>query len=351
MAMNEDELELHERLSKLKTIFTTPSGGNVVLVGDVMLDRYIHGYANDLNSRAPVPVLKETSRYDDVGAAAHVARGLKSLGLATSLFSIVGDDDAGEIIIDSLEEESVNCTGIVVVENKVTTVKNRLIASRPSLITSEQLLLRWDIEDDGNIPDSALQALMDSALEDMEDADVLVISDYGHGVLTDWGTEKLIKAAKKANIPTICDPKLTGLHRIKGVDWVLFQTRGLDLLRRRMGAADASECAAKLLEENQWSNLLVLGGEDGVTVYNADEKEIHVRCTLDQPLQVIGLLDAAAVAVTSALCLKLSSSDVAYLANAACEVIMSTEGRFTLTRSDLSDRLDEVSWNMQISKR
>jgi D-beta-D-heptose 7-phosphate kinase/D-beta-D-heptose 1-phosphate adenosyltransferase len=351
MAMNEDELELHERLSKLKTIFTTPSGGNVVLVGDVMLDRYIHGYANDLNSRAPVPVLKETSRYDDVGAAAHVARGLESLGLATSLFSIVGDDDAGEIIIDSLEEENVDCTGILLVENKVTTVKNRLIASRPSLITSEQLLLRWDIEDEGNIPDSALQALIDSAVEKMDESDVLVISDYGHGVLTDWGTETLIKAAKKANIPTICDPKLTGLHRIKGVDWVLFQTRGLDLLRRRMGAADASECAARLLEENQWSNLLVLGGEAGVTVYSANEEEIHVRCTLGQPLQVIGLLDAAAVAVTSALCLKLSSSDVAYLVNAACEVIMSTEGRFTLTRSDLSNRLDEVSWNMQISKR
>jgi rfaE bifunctional protein kinase chain/domain len=351
MAMNEDEVELHTRLNKLKTIFTTPSGGNVLLVGDVMLDRYIHGYANDLNSRAPVPVLKETSRYDDVGAAAHVARGLKSLGLATSLFSIVGDDESGEIIIDSLEEENINCSGIVAVENRVTTVKNRLIASRPSLITNEQLLLRWDIEDDGDVPEEALQALIDSAMEKMNESDVLVISDYGHGVLTDWGTEKLIKAAKAANIPTICDPKLTGLHRIKGVDWVLFQTRGLELLRRRMGAADASECAARLLEENEWSNLLVLGGEAGVTVYNAKEKEIHVRCTLGQPLQVIGLLDAAAVAVTSALCLKLSSAEVAYLANAACEVIMSTEGRFTLTRSDLSNRLDEVSWNMQISKR
>ena len=351
MAMNEDEVELHERLNKLKNIFKTPSGGNVVLVGDVMLDRYIHGYANDLNSRAPVPVLKETSRYDDIGAAAHVARGLESLGLSTSLFSIVGDDDAGVTIVDSLEEENINCTGIVLVEDKVTTVKNRLIASRPSLITKEQLLLRWDIEDDGNITEEALQALIDSALEKMEESDVLVISDYGHGVLTDWGTEKLIKAAKIAKIPTICDPKLTGLHRIKGADWVLFQTRGLELLRRRMGASDASECAARLLEENDWSNLLVLGGEKGVTVYNEKENEIHVGCTLGQPSQVIGLLDAAAVAVASALCLELSSYDVAHLANAACEVIMSTEGRFTLTRTDLSNRLDEVSWNMQISKR
>ena len=118
-----------------------------------------------------------------------------------------------------------------------------------------------------------------------------------------------------------------------------------------MGASDASECAARLLEENDWSNLLVLGGENGVTVYNEEENEIHVSCTLGQPRQVIGLLDAAAVAVTSALCLKLNSYDVAYLANAACEVIMSTEGRFTLTRNDLSNRLYEVSWNMQISKR
>ena len=80
MGMNDEQHETHDRLTGLQTSVKNLSG-NVVLVGDIMLDRYIHGYANDLNSRAPVPVLKETKRYDDVGAAAHVARGLGNIGL------------------------------------------------------------------------------------------------------------------------------------------------------------------------------------------------------------------------------------------------------------------------------
>ena len=146
MGMNEEESNQYERLQDLKKRLEKPSQSKVVLVGDVMLDRYIHGYANDLNSRAPVPVLKETNRYDDVGAAAHVARGLESLGLHALLHGVIGKDSAGKIILDSLNEEGVDCKHIKSVENKVTTVKNRLIASRPSLLHNEQLLLRWDIE-------------------------------------------------------------------------------------------------------------------------------------------------------------------------------------------------------------
>ena len=73
MGMSDVEHETHDRLVNLQTQIKNMSG-DVVLVGDIMLDRYIHGYANNLNSRAPVPVLKETHRHEDVGAAAHVAR-------------------------------------------------------------------------------------------------------------------------------------------------------------------------------------------------------------------------------------------------------------------------------------
>ena len=150
--------------------------GEVVLIGDIMLDRYIHGYANNLNSRAPVPVLKETHRHDDVGAAAHVARGLENIGLDAILFGVVGDDQPGGTIIDALEDEKVDCDGIAIIEDRITTVKTRLIAGREYLISNQQLVLRWDIEDDTPIDSEAHSTIIDQAVSRIAKSDVLVIS-------------------------------------------------------------------------------------------------------------------------------------------------------------------------------
>ena len=88
MGMTDTEEILHDRLNKIISKLKSSNQSNVVLIGDVMLDCYIHGFANNLNSRAPVPVLRETSREEDVGAAAHVARGLKSIGFDSKLYGL-----------------------------------------------------------------------------------------------------------------------------------------------------------------------------------------------------------------------------------------------------------------------
>ena len=349
MGMSDIQHETHDRLMNLQTKIKNISG-DVVLVGDIMLDRYIHGYANNLNSRAPVPVLKETHRHSDVGAAAHVARGLENIGLDAILFGVVGDDLAGSEIIDALEEEEVECDGIAIIEDRITTVKTRLIAGREYLISNQQLVLRWDIEDDGAISSSAHNAIIESAVNRIAKSDVVVISDYGQGVVTDEGAAKLITAAKHANVPVICDPKLTGLHRTKGADWVIFQTRGLDLMAKRMASNDSSQAAKMLIQENKWKNLMVLQGENGVTIYTEDDV-VSIPCTLSEPRGVIGIIDAAAVAVAAGVRLKLEVTDIGHLANAACECIMGGTQKFTLTSDDLANRLGEVAWSLQISQR
>ena len=350
MGMSDIEHETHDRLVNLQSRIKNMSG-DIVLVGDIMLDRYVHGYANNLNSRAPVPVLKETHRHEDVGGAAHVARGLGNVGLDAILFGVVGDDMPGESIIEALAEESVECGGIAIIEDRITTVKTRLIAAREYLISNQQLVLRWDIEDDSPIDSEAHSTIMDQAVARIANADVLVISDYGQGVVTDEGAARLINAAKVAEVPVICDPKLTGLHRTVGADWVIFQTRGLDLMAKRMACNDSSEAAKSLLKENNWSNLMVLQGENGVTVYTKDDEVISAPCTLAEPRGVIGIIDAAGVAVTAGVNLGLTVEEIAHLANAACECIMVSTQSFTLTGDDLANRLGQVAWSLQISQR
>ncbi|MEC7168405.1 MAG: PfkB family carbohydrate kinase [Candidatus Thermoplasmatota archaeon] len=353
MGMSDNDAKVYDALKKLERGLKTMEPANVLLVGDIMMDCYIHGFANNLNSRAPVPVLKETSRDVDVGAAAHVARGLDSLGLNSHLHGIVGDDNSGIAILEMLEEEGVQTSGIAVLEGRTTTVKTRLLGAREGLIKGEQLLLRWDIEDDEPISSNALETLIDRTIEAVPNSSCLILSDYGLGVLDDKGAQRLIQAAKEHNVPIIADPKLTGLHRTQGVDWVLFQSKGLELMRRRLGATTGVEAASMLLETNEWKHLLILEGQDGVTIHSKNEETVHVQCMLEDIRQMIGLIDAAAVAVATAITLNLSVEETAQLANAASECILNADRteRFVLRLDDMIERIGEIAWSLQVSKR
>jgi len=353
MGMNDDDARVHDALRKLESDLKSIKPSRVLLVGDIMMDCYIHGFANNLNSRAPVPVLKEISRDEDVGAAAHVARGLDSLGLSSQLHGVIGDDAPGLAVLDMLDEEGVDTSGIAVLEDRITTVKTRLLGAREGLVRGEQLLLRWDIEDENPIPEHASKLLIDQTIDALPGSSCLILSDYGLGVLNDEGAARLIAAAKAQNVPIIADPKLTGLHRTKGVDWVMFQSKGLELMRRRLGSPTGTDAAVKLLESNDWKHLVILEGQDGVTIHSKNADTVHVPCMLEDIRQMIGLIDAAAVAVATAISLGLTVDETAQLANAASECILTADrtDRFVLRLDDMIDRIGEIAWSLQVSKR
>ena len=124
-------------------------------------------------------------------------------------------------------------------------------------------------------------------------------------------------------------------------------------MRRRLSKSTEEDAAWELVEEHGWDSLLVLGGQNGVDLYKSGQEHIHVSCTLLEPRQQIGLIDAAVVAVVAARALSLSDLDMAHLANAACECILQAEdaAHFAIDRKTLCTRLDEVAWSMQISQR
>ena len=351
--MTDEEVVLHDNLNSLKVNLKKVETGKIVLIGDIMLDCYIHGFANNLNSRAPVPVIRETRREEDVGAAAHVARGLVSMGFESQIFGVIGDDRPGMSILEFLEDEGVSTDGIGIVEGRKTTVKTRLLATRESLVQGEQLLLRWDVEDDANIPEQAIEAINEQAIEQLNDSFTVILSDYGQGVVNDEGVDNIIKSAKSMNIPIIADPKLTGLHRTHGVDWIVFQSRGFELMRRRIGETSDDSATKNLIETYDWKHLVVLSGESGVTIYSADEDTVHAPCTLGELRQMIGLIDAAVVAIAISISNNLDVRNTAILTNAACECILGAEqtDSFVLNREDLINRIGEIAWNLQVSKR
>ncbi|MED5486630.1 MAG: PfkB family carbohydrate kinase [Candidatus Thermoplasmatota archaeon] len=340
-----------DRLKRLRAMVDEMPPKKVTLVGDSVLDKYVHGWANRLNATAPVPAVKVTSSEAFAGAAAHVARGLMSLGMIPNLFSIIGGDESGQILASNLKREGIDTSGLRVVANRQTVVKTRIYGARESLIEQNQLLLQIDEEPQEEMPPAVSQRLTVTALASLSDADVLVLSDYNKGAITDAGAQQLISAAKGNGIPIICDPKLTGLNRTEGATCVLFEIRGLELTRRRLGLASSAETARDLISKYNWEALVVLGGVQGLWLYTADA-EHHIPCLLDDARQIIGLHDAAAVAMAAALSQGASLHDAATLAHAACETILGAEeGQEVLDRRTLSASMDERAWQMQVSDR
>ena len=348
-----EEYDLIDHFIKIRDCVEGSTNKSVIVIGDVMLDRYIYGFANNLNHTAPVPVLKETERQSGAGAAAHVARSLHDLGLKPLLFAAIGNDPEGDELEKSLEDLGIDTSNLTMIEGRKTTVKTRLIGSRESLVHNKQIMLRWDSEDKEPLQHELQKPILDSVLEAIPHSNIVVISDYGKGVINPDAAKKIISAAKSANVPVIFDPKLTGLPYSKGSDAVLFQSRGMELMRRRLNYENTDQTAQQLLQENDWGGLFVIGGKDGVTLHRPEKDSLVVPCTLTQTLQQIGLLDAAAAALCVSLTNQLDMDDGAILVNAACECILQGEDldSYVLTKKGLTTRLDETAWQMQISQR
>ena len=143
------------------------------------------------------------------------------------------------------------------------------------------------------------EKLSNNAMKQLENSCALVISDYDNGAVTVSSASKLIGAAHKIGIPVIMDPKLTGLERSRGATVVLVEMRGMELLRRRLEASDSATAASELITTYDWDALVVLGGVNGVTLYQSEGETIHFDCSAPAPKQQIGLHDAAATAPVS----------------------------------------------------
>ncbi len=339
-------------LKDLRTLLDKMDSSKVTLIGDIMLDRYHHGYSNRLISTAPVPVLKIQHSEESPGAAAHIARGLGSLGLDVSIFSCVGDDREGQVIKDQFLSDGLSIEGIETVPNRQTLTKIRFFGSRQSLLEKSQILLQADRESLDDLDINVSNRLVEKTLQSIPDSCALVISDYDKGVLSDVGAQQLIQCAQEHSIPSIVDPKLTGLERSRGATVVLFEIRGLDLLRRRLMLDTAEETASSLLKTYNWESLIVLGGVNGVTLYEADGNIEFIPCSAPSPSQQIGLHDAAATALATALGNQFPMSSAVVLAAAACECVLTAQASHEfVNRKTLGLWLDELLWQMQISNR
>ena len=185
---------------------------NVLIVGDVMIDRYISGEVNRISPEAPVPVVQWNGEEDRLGGAANVALNIKAMGATPYLCSVIGSDEDGDRFLDLLPGQQLDPTGIARSDMRPTTVKTRILAGK-------QQLLRIDHEtvDPLNQAENELLILKAMELLERKNIHVILFQDYNKGVLIPENIKKLLKEAHKRNLPTAVDPKFHNFWEFKGV--------------------------------------------------------------------------------------------------------------------------------------
>ncbi len=187
---------------------------DVLIVGDVMIDRYLRGSVSRISPEAPVPVVLEKSIEDRLGGAANVALNVQALGSRAFLCSIIGDDEDGDKFMEKLAEQHLPQIGMLRSSTRRTTVKIRILGNH-------QQMLRIDREDTHDIDPEEEGKLWNKVMSiiSQEPIKVIILQDYNKGILTEWVIKKILYEAKQKGIFTAVDPKKANFFAYKGVSF------------------------------------------------------------------------------------------------------------------------------------
>ena len=304
----------------------------VLVVGDVMLDRYWFGDVNRISHEAPVPVLKVTRVDERPGGAANVARNIASLGAQCTLLSVIGADEAGDCLQRLLAEQG-GVEALLHRDNSISTIiKLRAIARH-------QQLLRIDFE----TPPSheVLQEKLADFKAKLPQADVVILSDYGKGGLAHIAV--MIKLARAAGKPVLVDPKGDDYMRYSGATLL---TPNRSEFREVAGSwkseAEFNSKAEKLRTELQLDALLVTRSEDGMSLYRAGEA-LHEPTHTREVFDVSGAGDTVIATLAVMLACGAALPDAMRIANRAAGIVVGKLGTAVVSREEILRDISEGS--------
>jgi D-glycero-beta-D-manno-heptose-7-phosphate kinase len=299
----------------------------LLVVGDVMLDRYWFGEVSRISPEAPVPVVKVERIEERLGGAANVARNAAALGAKTALLSVVGNDEAGRSLAIMLAEGQIDA-GLHVDSDIDTTVKLRVIGR-------QQQLLRIDFE---TAPShEILQAKLSEFEKRVADSDVVILSDYGKGGLTHIA--EMIRLARAAGKPVLVDPKGDDYAKYAGATVITPNRSELrDVVGRWSSEDELARKSQKLRGELGLEALLVTRSEEGMTLFC--EGETHHQAA--QALEVFDVSGAGDTVIATLAVMLAAGADwdeAIRTANIAASIVVGKLGTAVVTREELAAAL------------
>ncbi len=310
---------------------------HVWVAGDIMLDEYIVGNVGRVSPEAPVPVVHVRERMWRLGGATNVARQIAALGAKVSLCGVIGSDAAGDTVLSACADNGIDSRAVGRMENVPTTHKVRVLGHR-------QQLLRLDWEDQSPCPDDVAAGLV-AKLETGDPPDVLILSDYAKGFLTDHSMALLVSAARRAGVPVVVDPKRADLEAYGAANVVKPNLRELETATGRdLNSADddaIADAARGVLAGTSLDALVVTLGERGMLVVRRDGEITPIRAQRRAVFDVTGAGDTAVAVIALGLGAGAGLEDASRLANVAAGIAVGEVGTAAVPPSDLMAALGE----------
>ncbi|MFN3480757.1 MAG: D-glycero-beta-D-manno-heptose-7-phosphate kinase [Thermodesulfovibrionales bacterium] len=316
---------------KLHSILKFFRGKHILVIGDIILDRYIWGKVNRISPEAPVPIVEVTDDSFLLGGAANVANNIVSLGGNATVAGVVGKDRAGEVVTDLLRERKIELA--LFEDSRPTTIKTRVIAHN-------QQVVRFDKEDRTTISGKVLSGIIDYLRASLRDYDAVILSDYKKGVISRSLVSELLRITRPFKKFVAVDPKVGHFHLYHGVSII---TPNLSEASHGSGIEIVDENslirAGKTLQKKlSCKAVLITRGEEGMSLF-ADDRITHIPTVARHVYDVTGAGDTVIATFTLAHAAGATLEESALIANHAAGIVVGEVGTAAVTPDKLRQSL------------
>lgn len=302
----------------------------VLVVGDVMLDSYWKGTVSRISPEAPVPVLALNTKNLVLGGAANVALNCKMLGMTVSLAGILGADDNATQLINILKSYAIESPAFVSDSARPTTLKTRIVAAGQQIVRIDEECTKPIASEIENEITEKIEA------EISKKPDVIIVSDYGKGLITPNLCQTIIRKAKVLKIPVLIDPKGSNFSKYRGATIVSPNKFELSIASNTTGQniQELIEAGQKMCKNLGIENIVLTRSEEGISLINRSQ-HIHFPATAREVVDVCGAGDSVISALALGLSLGLAPYQATQLGNTAGGMVVQKFGTASITRAEL----------------
>ncbi len=306
----------------------------ILVVGDLMIDRYLWGTVDRISPEAPVQIVLVKDESVTLGGAGNVVNNLICLGAGVWVAGVTGKDDNGKLLSRKLNELGVDSQGIAWEEDRQTTVKTRIIAAN-------QHVVRIDRESRKKINPSTEDYIKKFLKEKIPDVDLVLVSDYGKGLVTKDLMAEIIQKVKKYDKRVIVDPKGLDFSKYSGASLITPNKKeashvsGIEIL----DDLTLNSAGLQILEKTDIGSLLITCGKDGMVMFERDKKPYKISAKARQVFDVSGAGDTVIAVLGLAIALGISLKSSAAIANTAAGLVVGKVGTATISQQELADAL------------
>lgn len=326
------------KIKRAHSIIERFKKARILVIGDLIMDHFIWGKVRRISPEAPVPVVEVTSESIMLGGSANVVNNIHSLGGRSLVTGVIGNDDGGKRLVKILKEKGIPTEGIITDGRRPTTIKTRVIAH-------SQQVVRFDREKRDKIEPESTAKVVNYIKKAAKSADLVLISDYAKGLITQGLVEETVRICRGLNKPVTVDPKVEHFDYYKGVTIVTPNNLEASLASGVEIQDDDSlhRAGEVLFNKLGCKALLITRGENGMSLFEPDS-ETHIPTVAKEVFDVSGAGDTVISTLSLALASGASFREAAVLANFAAGVVVGKVGTATLSPEEL---LEAVSTGLK----